>query len=107
VGPYCYRDSMNKPIKENWTAGDISGFGFAFSLVLLGTILSAYSDNPAFWLLVGTGPLVVSLTLIAFLRHMVIARLAFPQNPGRRRKIPRAASQFTAGAFAGRQNHRT
>ena len=73
-GPYCHRDSMNKPIKENWTAGDISGFGFAFSLVLLGTILSAYSDHPAFWLLVGTGPLVVSLTLIAFLRHLVSVR---------------------------------
>jgi hypothetical protein len=60
---------MNKPIKENWTTGDISGFGFAFSLVLLGTILSAYSDRPVFWLLVGPGPLVVGLTMIAFLRH--------------------------------------
>ena len=61
---------MNKPIKENWTTGDISGFGFAFSLVLLGTILSAYSDHPVFWLLVGTGPLVMGLTVIAFLRHL-------------------------------------
>ena len=42
---------MNKPIKENWTTGDISGFGFAFSLVA------------------GTGPLVIGLTVIAFLRH--------------------------------------
>jgi hypothetical protein len=65
---------MNKPIKENWTAGDISGFGFAFSLVLLATILSAYSDQPAFWLLVGTGPLVIGLTLIAFLRHLFSVR---------------------------------
>jgi len=39
---------MNKPIKENWTTGDISGFGFAFSLVLLGTIVSAFSDHPVF-----------------------------------------------------------
>jgi len=61
---------MNKSIKENWTTGDISGFGFAFSLVLLGTIVSAYSDHPVFWLLVGPGPLVVGLTLIAFLRHL-------------------------------------
>jgi hypothetical protein len=65
---------MNKPIKENWTAGDISGFGFAFSLVLLATILSAYTDHPAFWLLVGTGPLVMTLTLIAFLRHLLSVR---------------------------------
>jgi len=65
---------MNKPIKENWTTGDISGFGFAFSLVLLGTIVSAFSDHPVFWLLVGTGPLVIGLTLIAFLRHLLSVR---------------------------------
>jgi hypothetical protein len=65
---------MNKPIKENWTAGDISGFGFALTLVLLATILSAYSDHPAFWLLVGTGPIVIGVTLIAFLRHLLSAR---------------------------------
>jgi hypothetical protein len=67
-------DSMKKPIKENWTAGDISGFGFALTLVLLATILSAYSDNPAFWLLVGTGPIVIGVTLIAFLRHLFSLR---------------------------------
>jgi hypothetical protein len=73
---------MNKPIKENWTTGDISGFGFAFSLVLLATILSAYTDHPAFWLLVGTGPLVIALTLIAFLRHLFGVRRGLPA-PGR------------------------
>jgi hypothetical protein len=65
---------MNKPIKENWTTGDISGYGFAFSLVLLGTIVSAYSDRPVFWLLVGPGPLVLGLTVIAFLRHLLNVR---------------------------------
>ncbi|MBV9875030.1 MAG: hypothetical protein JO025_09915 [Verrucomicrobia bacterium] len=65
---------MNKAIKENWTTGDISGFGFAFSLVLLGTIVSAFSDHPVFWLLVGPGPLVIGLTLIAFLRHLFSVR---------------------------------
>jgi hypothetical protein len=73
-GRYSDPDSMNKPIKENWTAGDISGFGFALTLVLLATILSAYSDNPAFWLLVGTGPIVIGVTLIAFLRHLFSLR---------------------------------
>jgi hypothetical protein len=73
-GRYSRRDSMNKPIKENWTAGDISGFGFAFTLVLLATIVSAYSDHPAFWLLVGTGPLVIGVTFIAFLRHLFSVR---------------------------------
>jgi hypothetical protein len=65
---------MNKPIKEHWTTGDISGFGFALSLVLLGTILSAYTDHPVFWLLIGPGPLVIGLTLLAFLRHLFSAR---------------------------------
>jgi len=57
-------------MKERWTTGDISGFGFAFTLVLLGTILSAYSDRPVFWLLVGPGPLVVGLTVVTFLRYV-------------------------------------
>lgn len=65
---------MNRRIKENWTTGDISSFGFAFSLVLLGTIVSAYTDHPVFWLLVGPGTLVVGLTLIAFLRHTLTGR---------------------------------
>ena len=77
-GQYSDRDSMNKSIKENWTTGDISGFGFAFSLVLLGTIVSAYSDHPVFWLLVGPGPLVVGLTLIAFLRHLFTIQRRLP-----------------------------
>jgi hypothetical protein len=75
---------MNKPIKENWTTGDISGFGFAFALVLLGTILSAYTDDPVFWLLVGPGSLVIGLTLIAFLRHLFSVRRGLPaleKNP--------------------------
>jgi len=57
-------------MKERWTVGDISGFGFAFTLVLLGTILSAYSDRPVFWLLAGPGPLVVGLTVVTFLRYV-------------------------------------
>jgi hypothetical protein len=73
-GSYSFRYSMNKPTKENWTTGDISGFGLAFALVLLGTIVSAYSDHPTFWLLIGPGPLVIGLTLIAFLRHLFSVR---------------------------------
>jgi len=77
---------MNKPIKENWTTGDISGFGFAFSLVLFGTILSAFSDHPVFWLLVGPGPLVIGLTLLAFLRHVFSIRRGLTA-PGRNTNI--------------------
>jgi hypothetical protein len=87
AGSYSHRDSMNKPIKENWTTGDISGFGFAFSLVLLGTILSAYSDQPVFWLLVGPGPIVIGLTVTAFLRHLFNVRRALTAQ----RRNPRTA----------------
>ena len=78
---------MNKPIKENCTAGDISGFGFAFELVLLATTLSAYSDQPAFWLLVGTGPLVIGLTLVAFLRHLFSPRRGLTARGGNLRTV--------------------
>jgi hypothetical protein len=77
---------MNKPIKENWTSGDISGFGFAFSLVLLGTILSGFSDHPVFWLLLGPGPLVIGLTLIAFLRRLFSVRRGLT-GPGRNTRM--------------------
>jgi hypothetical protein len=59
----------NSAIKGRWTIGDISVFGFTLSLVLLGTILSAYTDRPVFWLLVGPGPIAIGFTLITFLRQ--------------------------------------
>jgi hypothetical protein len=61
--------TSNSAIKGQWTIGDISGFGFTLSLVLLGTILSAYTDRPVFWLLVGPGPIAIGFTLITFLRE--------------------------------------
>jgi hypothetical protein len=56
-------------IKGRWTRGDISVFGFTLSLVLLGTILSAHTDRPVFWLLAGPGPVAIGFTLITFLRQ--------------------------------------
>jgi hypothetical protein len=77
---------MNRTIKEKWTTADISGFGFAFSLVLLGTIVSAFSDRPVFWLLLGPGPLVIGLTLITFLRNVFSVRRGLTM-PGRNTKM--------------------
>jgi hypothetical protein len=61
--------TSNSAIKGQWTIGDISAFGFTLSLVLLGTILSAYTDRPVFWLLVGPGPIAIGFTLITFFRQ--------------------------------------
>ena len=61
--------TSNSAIKGPWTIGDICVFGFTLSLVLLGTILSAYTDRPVFWLLVGPGPIAIGFTLITFLRQ--------------------------------------
>lgn len=56
-------------IRGEWTTGDISVFGFILSLALIGAILAAYSDRPAFWLLVGLGPVAVGFTIITFVRQ--------------------------------------
>ena len=63
------RSISNSTIKGQWTSGDISLFGFTLSLVLIGTILSAPTDRPVFWLLVGPGPIAIGFTLITFLRQ--------------------------------------
>jgi hypothetical protein len=99
-GRWSHRDAMNKSMKERWTTNDISGFGFAFTLVLLGTILSAYSDRPVFWLLVGPGPLVVGLTVVTFLRYVSRERpeMRFVETRKNRRNYrPRRVKLISSG----------
>jgi hypothetical protein len=79
--------ASNSAIKGQWTIGDISVFGFTLSLVLLGTILSAYTDRPVFWPLVGPGPIAIGFTLITFLR----------QGFGRRDGIPAMEQRGRSG----------
>jgi hypothetical protein len=80
----------NSAIKGPWTIGDISVFGFTLSLVLLGTILSAYTDRPVFWLLVGPGPIAIGFTLITFLR----------QGFGRRHELPVVEKRGRSGGHS-------
>jgi hypothetical protein len=101
-GRWSHRDAMNKSMKEHWTTGDISGFGFAFTLVLFGTILSAYSDRPVFWLLVGPGPLVVGLTVVTFLRYVSRERpeMRFMETRKSRRNYrPRPVKLIRRGGY--------
>ena len=55
--------------QRGWTRNDVSAFGIILTLVLLGTIASAQSSCPVFWLLIGPGPVVVGFTVSAFFRH--------------------------------------
>jgi hypothetical protein len=70
--------TSNSAIKGRWTTGDISVFAFTLSLVLFGTIFSAHTDRPVFWLLVGPGPIAIGFTLITFLRQVLGKRHGLP-----------------------------
>ena len=48
---------------------DLTVSGFMFTLVLVGTILAAYTDRPVFWLLIGPAPVAVLHTIRTFLRQ--------------------------------------
>jgi hypothetical protein len=48
---------------------DMSTFSFTLTLLLLGTIGAAQSDNPVFWLLIGPAPFAVMFTGLVFLRQ--------------------------------------
>jgi hypothetical protein len=84
--------TSNSAVKGRWTNGDISAFGFTLSLVLLGTILSAYTDRPVFWLLVGPGPIAIGFTLITFLR----------QGFGKRHGLPVVEKRGPGGGHSNR-----
>jgi len=47
----------------------MSTFSFTLTLLLLGTIGAAQSDNPVFWLLIGPAPFAVMFTGLVFLRQ--------------------------------------
>ena len=70
----CPRDVLpdlrtNIACKSNSTRSDMSASSFSLALLLFGTIAAAYTDQPAFWLLIGPAPLAVGFAAIAFLRQ--------------------------------------
>jgi hypothetical protein len=58
----------NTECESNSTRRDMSASSFTLALLLFGTIAAAYTDRPAFWLLIGPAPLAVGFAAIAFLR---------------------------------------
>jgi hypothetical protein len=53
---------------------DLTVSTFVFTLVLVGAILAAYTDQPIFWLLIGPAPVAVLHTIRAFLQERVNRR---------------------------------
>ena len=63
-----------RPRRSDRTNGDMTASCFTLTLLLIATITAAYTDRPAFWLLMGPVPLAAGSGLIA----------CFQQRLGRR-----------------------
>jgi hypothetical protein len=48
---------------------DMSPFSFILTLLLIGTVAAAYSNDPAFWLLIGPAPLAAAFMATALFRR--------------------------------------
>jgi len=55
--------------QSGWNTRDMSFFGFTLTLLLLGTIVAARTDHPAFWLLFGPTPFAVGYAALTFFRQ--------------------------------------
>ena len=53
---------------------DLTVSSFVFTLVSVGAILAAYTDQPIFWLLIGPAPVAVLHTIMTFLRQRLRQR---------------------------------
>jgi hypothetical protein len=66
--------SNGKPIKRslkryNRDQSDMSPFSFILTLLLIGTVAATYSNDPAFWLLIGPAPLAAVFTATTVFRR--------------------------------------
>jgi hypothetical protein len=53
---------------------DLTVSSFVLTLVLVGAILTAYTDQPIFWLLIGPAPIAVLHAILTFLRQRLRRR---------------------------------
>lgn len=60
--------------KSNQVKRDLTVSGLALALVFSGAVVSAHTDRPAFWLLVGPAPFAVAYTLRTCLRQRLVRR---------------------------------
>jgi peptidoglycan/LPS O-acetylase OafA/YrhL len=52
-----------------WMREDMGVLGFAWTLLLLGTVAAAETDQPVFWLLVGPVPFLIGFVVVVALRQ--------------------------------------
>jgi len=64
--PTVSRASLQDQMKRDLTVS-----GFVFALVLVGVILAANTQQPAFWLLIGPAPVAILHTTRTFLRQVL------------------------------------
>jgi hypothetical protein len=63
-------DPRRNTTSPKWSNGDdMSTFSFTLTLLLLGTVGAAQTDNPMFWLLIGPAPFSVVFTGLVFFRE--------------------------------------
>ena len=73
--PVRNRKRTANPTKESGQSKrDLSVPSFVFTLVLVGAILAAYTEQPIFWLLIGPAPVAVLHTIVTFLRQRLRRR---------------------------------
>jgi hypothetical protein len=60
--------------KSDQVKRDLTVSGLALALVFSGAVISAHTDRPAFWLLVGPTPFAVAYTVRTCLRQRLIRR---------------------------------
>jgi hypothetical protein len=64
-----FRDlTRNRRQQSNRTKGDMTASCFTLTLLFVATLVAAYTDRPAFWLLMGPVPLATGFAMIAFLQ---------------------------------------
>jgi hypothetical protein len=65
----CSGSVSDDPRRNATGRNDMSTFSFTLTLLLLGTIGAAQTDNPMFWLLIGPAPFAVVFTGLVFFRR--------------------------------------
>jgi hypothetical protein len=80
----------SKPKSSDRNNGDMTASCFTLTLLFIATFTAAYTDRPAFWLLVGPVPLAAGLALIACFQQ---GRLIWPHF-----KTPRCKSGSNCSA---------
>ena len=80
----------NRPKRPDRTSGDMTASCFTLTLLLIVTIVAAYTDRPVFWLLMGPVPLATGFALIACFQQ---GRLIMPHH-----KTPRCRSRSNCSA---------